>query len=81
MELDDAIRLAKAGRTFSAMNFLKDFVINNESSINTDEKVCEDMVKMIKRFPSLNESWEVFVGNVDVNEVLRLVEIVRLCLR
>ncbi|BBG24354.1 hypothetical protein [Sulfuracidifex tepidarius] len=81
MELDDVVRLAKAGRMFSAMNFLKDFVINNESSINTNEKVCEDIVKMIKRFPSLNESWEVFVGNIDVNEVLRLVEVVRLCLK
>ncbi len=81
MELDHIISLAKAGKTSTALNFLKDFVINNEESINMNEKLCEEVVKMVKRFPSLNESWEIFVGGMKEEEIVKLVEIISFCLK
>ncbi|MUN28448.1 hypothetical protein [Sulfuracidifex metallicus] len=81
MELDDATKLIQAGKIFYAINFLKDFVLNNEDKINTNEKVCAEMVKLMKTFPSLNESWGVFVGTIDKDEAMRIVEVLRLCLK
>ncbi len=35
----------------------------------------------MKTFPSLNESWGVFVGTIDKDEAMRIVEVLRLCLK
>ncbi|EZQ11257.1 MULTISPECIES: hypothetical protein [Acidianus] len=81
--MEDAIRLAKAGKPLTAMNLIKTYVQEKMEGkdLKSMDKVCRDLITAVLSAPSVNdESWGVFVPAPNLREIEAVVEKIKECI-